>query len=203
MRAQYADLEVSKRKFAREIAEYRACGAEYRRRGWLLVEADFPKVTVIFAAPQVVPSAIVMGISFDYTNYDASPPSVQIVEPFSGRPYTMNELPTQLNRSLPQQEIQMPMPGIQAAPRMLLQQVQPYMQALRPDEVPFLCIAGVREYHEHPAHSGDLWELHRPHGAGRLVRLLEVISRYGVEPITGFGVQLIPQVTINFGAPPA
>ncbi len=27
---------------------------------------------------------------------------------------------------------------------------------------PFLCLRGVREYHEHPQHSGDDWLLYRP-----------------------------------------
>ena len=79
---------------------------------------------------------------------------------------------------------------------------QPYLQAHSPDDIPFLCIAGVREYHEHPAHSGDAWELHRADGAGRLVRLLEIIHRYGVVPIAGYGVQLVPQVGLNYGPPP-
>ena len=77
------------------------------------------------------------------------------------------------------------------------------MQALAPDDVPFLCLPGVREYHEHPAHAGDAWELHRANGAGRLVRLLEVITKYGIEPIGGFKVQMIPQISFNFGEPPA
>jgi len=51
-------------------------------------------------------------------------------------------------------------------------------------------------------HSGDLWELHRNSGAGRLVRLLDVISRYGVEPINGFAVQMVPQIRFNYGPPP-
>jgi len=71
-----------------------------------------------------------------------------------------------------------------------------------PDESPFLCLAGIREYHSHPAHSGDLWELRRASGAGRLVSLLEVIHRYSIEPITGFGVQLVPQNGLNYGPPP-
>lgn len=77
------------------------------------------------------------------------------------------------------------------------------MQADGPNEVPFLCLAGVREYHEHPAHSGDVWELHRTEGAGRLVRLLEIVSKYGVEPIVSLQVQLIPKITgFSFGTPP-
>ena len=76
------------------------------------------------------------------------------------------------------------------------------LQAYGPEEIPFLCLAGVREYHEHPAHSGDIWELHRASGAGRLVRLLEIIHRYGIEPITGMSVQLVPQFSVNYGPPP-
>lgn len=207
MPAQFADPELSKRKFNREVAEFRTLGEEYRRRGWFLVEAEFPKIMVLLAAPQLNPGAIVMGVSLDYQNYDASPPSVRIVNPFTGQPHKMRELPNPLNRSLPQQDVAIPpmpaIPGMPGAPRMILQPLQPLMQAFGPEELPFLCIAGVREYHEHPAHSGDLWELHRSHGAGRLVRLLDVITRYGIEPITGFNVQLVPQVSINYGMPPA
>ena len=64
-----------------------------------------------------------------------------------------------------------------------------------PDDIPFLCIAGVREYHDHPGHSGDAWELHRRSGAGRFVRLLETITKYGVQPITEYHVSLVPQVS--------
>jgi hypothetical protein len=69
------------------------------------------------------------------------------------------------------------------------------MQAAKPEDIPFLCIAGVREYHEHPAHSGDAWELHRQAGAGRLVRLLEVIDTYGVRPISAYNIELVPRVS--------
>lgn len=205
MISQFTDPEVSKRKFNREIAEFKTLSGDYKRRGWFLVEAEFPTVTVVLAAPQLAPPAVVMGVSFDYLNYDAQPPSVRIVHPFTGEPYRMRELPSPLNRALPQQDlpVQGLPPGIQGGARMMFQQLQPYMQAFGPEEIPFLCVAGVREYHDHPAHSGDLWELHRAHGAGKLVRILEIISRYGIEPITGFGVQLIPQVTLNYGPPPA
>lgn len=72
---------------------------------------------------------------------------------------------------------------------------QPLMQWYGPDDTPFLCLAGVREYHEHPAHSGDSWLLHRAAGAGRFVRLLEVIDKYGVRPISGYNVELKPQIS--------
>jgi len=198
--SQSTDPAVSRAKFDREITAYRSLSAEYTKRGWFLAHAEFPNALVVLTAPQVKPPAVVTGVAFDYTNYDASPPSVILVNPFTGAPYKASELPTALNRSLPNQEFTLP--GVAEGQKLMVGAVQPYMQALALDDIPFLCLPGVREYHEHPAHSGDAWELHRASGAGRLVRLLEVIYRYGVEPINGWGVQLVPQVRFSFGQPP-
>jgi len=200
MTSQYTDPSVSRTKFHRELAEFHAMSETYRQRGWFLAHAEFPRILVALAAPQIAPAVMVLGVDFDYTNYDAAPPSVRLVNPFTRIPYKFSELPTQLLRGLPPQEVQLP--GMPAGAKLAVAAQQPYMQAYGPDDIPFLCLAGVREYHEHPAHSGDVWELHRATGAGRLVRLVEVVYRYGVAPITGLGVQLVPQVQLNYGAPP-
>ncbi|HEY2053444.1 MAG TPA: putative metal-binding protein [Solirubrobacterales bacterium] len=196
--SQYVEPAVSCAKFEQEVSDFRALGDEYRRNGWLLLEAEFPEILVALAAPHIAPPAVVCGVLFDYTNYDAEPPSVRLVDPFTREPYLAKTLPTNLNRAVAAQAVELPgMPG-----QIQLQQAQPLMQAYGPDEVPFLCLAGVKEYHRHPAHSGDAWELHRPAGAGRLVRLLEIIYTYGVKPLKGYGVNLVPQVQLDFGEPP-
>jgi hypothetical protein len=197
---QFTDPAVSRAKFDAEIDEYLKLRGEYERRGWLLVEADFPSIFVVMATPTLRPPAIVCGVLFDYTNYDAQPPSVQLVDPFTRAPYKARELPTTLNRALPAQTVELP--GLPAG-NLQMQGVQPLMQAHDPEDVPFLCIAGVREYHEHPGHTGDAWELQRSSGAGRLVRLLEVVHRYGVEPVSGYSVQLVPTVGLEAGQAPA
>lgn len=198
-RAQSVDPAVSRTKFDREIQEYRTMESEYRRRGWFLVRAEFPHVLVVMAAPQLKPPAVIAGVRFDYTNYDVEPPSVRLVNPFTEEPYRARELPTKLDRAIQGDEIAMPgLPG-----NLRLRAAQPLMQAHGPQEIPFLCLAGVREYHEHPAHSGDAWELHRTTGAGRLLRLLHVIHQYGVEPIKGYGVNLVPQITFDVPDVPA
>jgi len=189
---QYADPEMSRAKFDREVAEYRALEADYRARGWLLLRAEFPLVEVVMAAPQLKPPAIVTGVRLDYTNYDASPPSVRLIDPFTGVPYLFKDLPTGLKRSVP--GVAFALPGMPPGQQMLVNQQVPLMQANGGDEIPFLCLAGVREYHEHPAHSGDGWELHRPTGAGRIVRLLDLIHKYGTQPLVGYAVQLVPQI---------
>ncbi|MGH7642426.1 MAG: putative metal-binding protein [Candidatus Dormibacteria bacterium] len=184
----YVDSAVSQAKFAREVGNYRTLERDYRARGWLLLEARFPHVLVALAALQLRPPSIVTGVELDYTNYDAEPPSVRLVNPFSGVPYLAKDLPTQLLRNVGQLE----QLAMGPAPMALRLHVQPLMVSHGPDEVPFLCISGVREYHNHPGHSGDSWELHRTTGAGQLVRILEVIHKYGVEPIARYQVQ--PQV---------
>jgi Predicted metal binding domain len=198
MAVQFAEPAVSVAKFEEEIADFEGLADEYRRKGWFLLDATFPRVLVAFAAPQLNPPAIVCGAQIDYSNYDAEPPSVQLVNPFTREPYLAQELPTSLNRAVPAQAMDLPgMPG-----QFQIQGAQPLMQSYGPDSIPFLCIAGVREYHQHPAHSGDAWELHRAAGAGRLVRLLEVIHTYGVKPLTGYSVNLVPQVGLESGQPP-
>ena len=195
--AQSVDPMVSRVKFDREIAEYLALEADYRARGWFLVKAEWPLVVVLLASQKTTPPAIVTAVQFDYTNYDAEPPSVLLVDPFSGRPLLNKELPLRLHRRIPGPETALP-DGI----KVQLNKAEDLMQAHSPEAIPFLCIPGVKEYHDHPGHSGDPWELHRPAGAGRLVRLLEVITKYGVEPVTGFNVNLVPQVTFAVSEPP-
>lgn len=196
---QYVDPSVSRVKFEREIAEYRALEADYRARGWFLVKAEWPVAVVLLASDKTKPPALVAAVQFDYTNYDAEPPSVRFVDPFSWRVLTFKELPTRLPRGVPGQELGSPVPG---GPMVQFMMSQDLMQANSPEDIPFLCIAGVKEYHDHPGHSGDPWEMHRSSSGGRLVRLLEVISKYGLEPIQGFTVNLVPQVTFALSEPP-
>lgn len=192
---QFVDPQVSRAKFDREIAEYKQLEHDYRRRGWLLVKAEFPSVLVVLAAPQLTPPAIVTGVAFDYANYDMQPPSVRLVDPFTEQPYRAKDLPTHLKRSV--ETGAPPIPGLQfplGAQAQFIAQ-QPLMQWYGPDDTPFLCMAGVREYHNHPGHSGDAWELHRRSGAGRLVRLLETIAKYGIQPISQYQISLQPRIT--------
>ena len=207
----FADPAVSLRKFDREIAEFRSQADGYGRRGWLLAEAEFPHALVILATAKTQPISILCGVWFDYSNYDVAPPSVRLVHPLTREPYKWSEVPTRLLRmAAPPDagEAAQPLPpGVaqalaQGVAQGQLVATQPLMQASGDDDIPFLCIAGVREYHEHPAHSGDHWHSHRTSGAGRLIRLVEVISKYGLETIDGFEVQMIPKIRFHVGVPP-
>ena len=195
---QYVDPTVSRTKFDREITEFLSLEADYRARGWFLVKADWPMAVVVLASNKTSPPAIVTAVQFDYTNYDTEPPSVRFIDPFSGRVLPFKELPTRLSRGVPGQELPSP---VLDGPKVQVMIAQDLMQANSPEDVPFLCISGVKEYHDHPGHSGDPWEIHRSSGEGRIVRLLEVISKYGLEPVKGFQVNLQPQVSFAFSEP--
>jgi hypothetical protein len=192
--SQTVDPEVSRAKFSSEIDDFRRSSALYGSRGWFLAEAEFPTVFVILAAPQLKPPALLTGVVLDYTDYDLQPPSVRLVNPFTREAWKGEELPTTLKRRVNGEGVIFQ--GLQLPPGMLpprIIQEQPLMQFYA-DSLPFLCIAGVREYHENPAHSGDVWESHRLAGAGRLIRILEIIDTYGIRPLNGYQVALAPQI---------
>lgn len=193
---QVVDPAVSAEKFAAEVAGFRALEREHQRRGWWLLEAVFPSVFVVFATPQLRPPAVVCGALLDFTNYDLEPPSVALVDPFTREPYRAKELPTVLHRRQVV-DVQLGPDGPKA------QQVAmvPLMQAHDPNDRPFLCIPGVREYHAHPAHTGDAWLTHRGRGAGTLFSILNAIHQYGVQPINNYGVGM-RVVGFEQGEPP-
>ena len=182
------DPVVSRAKFDREVARYRELEEEHARRGWFLLKAEYPEVFVVFGAPQLRPPALVFGVLIDFTDYDLWPPSVKLVDPFTREPYKNKDLPCRLLR-------QPAMPNDPAlAGQIQLVQPQDLMVAHDPEDVPFLCIPGVREYHEHPAHSGDSWLLYRGTGEGTLHFLLEQIYKYGVQPIAAYNVIMQPVI---------
>jgi len=188
---QATDPCVSRVKFERELGEFVAQRQHHEARGWFLVEAAFPLVFLIAAGAQ--PRLLLFGLLLDYTDYDAQPPSVKFVDPFTREPYTAARLPIPpLLRARPPQHVGIP--GL-PAPSQAPQDPQPLLQAHSPDDVIFLCLPGVREYHDQPGHSGDVWDRHRANGAGRLSTLISIIHKYGVEPVS-LQVEMRPQLSI-------
>lgn len=191
---------VADLKFQREVEQFMAQAARMRARGVLLIEVAEPTVTIAFATHQIRPQGIVTAVRFDYGDYDLLPPSLTFVDPFSGERLLAEQLFTRMFRSVEQ-----PMPqgldlpeGAQGAVQAMMVTQQPLIQN-HEGGWPFLCLPGVREYHEHPGHSGDPWELHRTTGAGSLVRLVDTIYKYAVEPVAEWGVQMVPRVGFNVG----
>lgn len=145
-----------------------------------------------FVAPQLRPRPVMFGAMLNFENYDLWAPSVRIVDPFTGKPLLSREIPPHLafaRRASSAGQVEIPGLGFVQAQGV----EQPLLITHGPDELPFLCLPGVREYHNHPAHTGDDWLLHRDRGEGTLYFLLEKLGRYGLESIQQyqFGLQIV------------
>ena len=66
-----------------------------------------------------------------------------------------------------------------------------------PDKIPFLCVRGIKEYHDHPAHSGDSWFLHRNNGEGTLHYILDILYKHSIPNIPAFSVNLTPVISFQ------
>jgi hypothetical protein len=178
---QLVPKEVSRRKFQRELENWKQNEAIYRQRGWLLVRQQDLTVDIAFASvvrtsssPSPLP-VISVCIRLDFSNYDLWPPSVVFIDLFSGQP------------CLPHVRALITTPD---GPRDLLVNGHPETR------LPFLCVPGTREYHAHPQHTGDHWLLHRRMGAGALATISDRIWRSMARNVLGIRV-----TTQTFPAP--
>jgi hypothetical protein len=144
----------------------------------------------VFTAPKLTPSSIVFAVGIDFTNYDAEPLSIKFINPFTGELVLRKEVPIRFNQvSLPDQ-VQNHIPvQFQIKQQDLLQG--------GPEDIPFFCIRGVREYHSNPAHTGDSWFLYRKSGIGTLNFLLDQLYNYSLPQIVSYSVQLQPIISFQ------
>ena len=179
----YVDPSVSRAKFDTEIELFKSIRDEYLKRGIWLLKDEFPTALLAFAKA-LHPPAVVFGAIIDFTDYDLKPLSVTLVNPFTQAPLKANEVLTPFARLIPRG----------TAPSN--PEVQTLLQS-HSDNKPFICLPGIREYHEHPAHTGDSWLLHRGTGEGTFNFVVENLYRYGVEGIFGYNMALNISIT-NF-----
>lgn len=174
---QHVDPEVSQAKFDEEVKIFMDAYEIHRKRGIMILECKFPDLYLAFAAPALIPAPIVFAVKINFTNYDLEPLSVAFIDPFTFQPMKLHQIPTHFLRNIGQNG--------QIVPQALLQQ-EP-----TPESFPFLCIPGIREYHEHPAHTGDSWLLHRHKGGeGKLGFVVEKLFEYGVSALNGYNIQI-------------
>lgn len=178
---QVAQPEVSQLKFAKELDEFRLIEDDWRRKGVICLTAEFPKVQLAFTAPQLKPPPIVFGVSLDFTNYDIEPPSIKFIDPLSGRPITTKEMNVNFF------QVATAVQSLPGMPQLQFQQPQLILMGA-PEDHPFLCIPGVREYHDHPAHSGDSWLLHRTRGEGKLTFLIDQLYNHSIPYVRSYNV---------------
>lgn len=164
------DPEVSRLKFEREVGRLTEQRLVLQSRGiFVLGSPTFPTVQLLFvsqhplqvafAVPKAgniilpqgsmaaaeVPSlsARAFKAHFDLTDYDLRAPSLEFRDPWTDVPLPYSTM----FRALEFEK--------QRKAHLVLLDDHPATHK------PFLCIRGIREYHEHPQHSGDDWLLYR------------------------------------------
>jgi hypothetical protein len=143
----------------------------YLRRGIFCRRIEYPVVSLLFAAAHVKPPALAFAVDIDFTNYDFEPPSLKFIDPITGESLKAENMPCGI--------IQI---GVNGLPNNLVQGM--------PGQDAFLCIPGIREYHQHPAHSGDSWFLYRSRGEGSLPFIIEQLYKHSVGAVNAYNFQM-------------
>jgi Predicted metal binding domain len=108
-------------------------------------------------------------VRLDFTNYDVWPPAVEFIDPLTGEyapPF-----------------VQALVESGEGAHNLV---VDSHPETNRP----FFCIPGIRQYHDHPQHSGDSWLLHRVAGEGTLATICDRIWRAMARNVLGIHLEL-------------
>lgn len=184
----FVEPTVCRAKFQRELDEFKAQRTAHHQRGVWLLDDTFPEVFLVLMSAKQQPFSAVFGVVINFENYDVEPPSVRFVHPVTREPLRAMDLPHPMLRT---QRAKGPNgepatgPGGEA-----LYESQPLVVAEDPARPGFVCLQGVREYHAHPAHTGDSWWLHRGTGVGRLAYLVNALATYGIDPVQGIRLQM-------------
>lgn len=182
---QKIDTAISLRKFLREIDIYKKGAAFQMQRGIFLLQAEFPNAILSFSAPKLLPPPIVFAVRINFNNYDFEPPSVVFIDPFTHQILPLAPVPMQRK--------------VGGTPE------QPQLhQLVQKDDtgLPFICIPGIREYHNHPAHTGDQWLRYRGEsGIGTLGFIVDQLYAYGIAGLHAYSLNInIPRVGITYDA---
>jgi hypothetical protein len=182
---QLIDPTISRLKFQKELEAFTAGETIQRRRGIFLLDCNYPDMIFAFAATQLRPLGIIFAVKINFDNYDLEPLSVRFVNPL-----TFEYL------------VEAPVPMVRK--NVTIEGKVEIQELAQKDEMgfPFICIPGIREYHEHPAHTGDLWLLHRKKGGeGTLGFILDKMYTYGIAGISNYTVNAVVKsiaVGVNF-----
>lgn len=169
------DPMISRAKLKRELDEWQVSSADYRRRGIHLVHVDLEHmvvdvvVTARVSCGNAPPLTIVAAaVRLSYDNYDIAAPSLIFIDPASGEP-AQPAIPAW---DADQEPAQLLTPGVHPEHRR-----------------PFVCLPGIREYHEHPQHDNDDWLARRSDGTNRLAVICDRLQRTTAGTIVGISLE--------------
>lgn len=187
------DPEISRQKLRREVERWHA-NSPHEERGWILLDYDEDNLSVelaflakvsINAGSGPLP-VVVCAVRLTYENYDIWPPSLTFIDVFTRAPSK---------------------PHVRAFQKTLTGPRDVLIDAHPETQLPFLCVPGIREYHNHPQHSGDSWLLYRERSEGSISTVCDRLWGFMARNVFGFKLQLqgLPtwppqiQVSISLG----
>ena len=142
------DPAVSLRKFEGEVRSLKTEAADYAAaKGWRITAATYPMLSV---ALRHAASNREIDFRFACDGWDGQPPSLSLHDPEDGRELTWEEWPKDgwvVHESHPS------------------------------TGKPFLCLAGIREFHTHPSHLSDGWDGYRLRGTYRLRDIVDRVQQ--------------------------
>lgn len=180
----FVDPVVCRAKFRRELDQFKVQQSAYHQRGVWLLDDTFPEIFLVLMSVRSAPLSAVFGVVINFENYDIEPASVQLVHPVTRQPLRYLDLPHGMPRLRMGPDRQ---PATDTDGNILFDTL---VQAEDPQRPGFICLQGVREYHAHPAHTGDSWWLHRGTGVGRLAYLINILATYGIDTVMGLRFQI-------------
>ena len=142
------DRAVSIRKFDRAVQSLTNKAALFvGERGWNVVAAVYPRLSVVFKHPR---SGRKIEFRFNCEDWDELPPSLTLHDPAIGQEIPWKHWP---------------------------QGVWSVLECHPVTRKPFLCLIGIREYHSHNRHLGDLWENYRPLSSYGLLSIIDRVQQ--------------------------
>lgn len=202
---QFVDQRVSRIKYERQVENYERLESSYRKEGIIALSIEFPYFEFAFFAKEtllqikdlsIVPEKTLFirkpvpfclfSIKIDYTNFDTMPPSISIINLFTSKKEKYVNVPPYIS---PDQQNKQSL--IDEKFKSINQNV--LLQDNKKDL--FFCLRGIKEYHEHPQHSGDSWFLYRTAGKGDIITILDQLQLYS---IANFNKLVSQQLKLEF-----
>ncbi len=182
---QYMEPEVTLTKYNEEIGDFHKVSDVWREKGVFLIHESYPVVEFMFTTPKTRPPAVAFAVRIDFTNYDIEPPSLKFICPFTKKILARDEVLLRFIQVNKQSD------NVDQAIQNQ-SQLQDLLQSHQ-NKTPFFCIPGIKEYHDHPAHTGDSWLLYRKKGEGSLGFILDQLYNHSIPFIKGYqlGIQVL------------
>lgn len=178
---QYVDPAVTRAKFDKELNSFFDQYYEWQKKGVFLVKEEFPVCEFLFLCPKLFPVSCIFAVRVEFTNYDAEPPSVRFIEPYTGKLIKREQIPLRFKQKATAEFIAQKKPKDPSDGMDIVFSID--------GEYPFVCHPGFKEYHDHPYHTGDSWPLRRAQGEGRLYRILQVLYSHSTALVDSIAIK--------------